>query len=153
MNLDFARLDRSELIGVAGGVVLALSLFLPWYGIAAGAELNGVGGPTTMTAWQTFNVLDILLLAGASAPLILAWIVVRGHQLSWAPGEVTAIVGLIATVLILYNGIIDRAGPGLGIGLRFGWFLGLVGAFCILTGGALRSTMQTATRRPPGTFD
>ena len=33
------------------------------------------------------------LLAGALSPLILAWIIVRGHKLSWAPGEMTMVVG------------------------------------------------------------
>ena len=34
----------------------------------------------------------------------------RGHELSWPPGEVTAIVGIAASALILYNGLIDRVG-------------------------------------------
>ena len=44
------------------------------------------------------------------APLILAYIVARGHKISWAPGELTMVVGFTAFVLIRYNGIIDPPG-------------------------------------------
>ena len=48
----------------------------------------------------------------------------RGHKLSWAPGEVTMVVGFAAITLIGYNGIIDRPAPddgtefGIGLELR-----------------------------------
>ena len=32
--MDFSKLDRSELVGVISGVILAISLFLPWYSLA-----------------------------------------------------------------------------------------------------------------------
>ena len=51
-----------------------------------------------------------LLLLAAIAPPILAYIVVRGHKLSWAPGELTMVAGFTAFVLIAYNGIIDPPG-------------------------------------------
>ena len=52
-----------------------------------------------------------LLIAAAAAPLILSYIVVRGHQLTWPRGELTAIVGLTAFVLIAYNGFVDKPSP------------------------------------------
>ena len=56
------------------------------------------------TGYDTFHFfaaliipgMDLLLTAAAVAPWILVWIVVRGHKLSWPPGEVTMIVGAIA---------------------------------------------------------
>ena len=47
-----------------------------------------------------------LLLAACIAPFILAYIIARGHGLSWRPGEITMIVGMVAFALILLNGII-----------------------------------------------
>ena len=54
----------------------------------------------------------------------------RGHKLSWAPGEVTMVVGFAAITLIGYNGIIDRPAPDdgteFGIGLDYGYWLALL---------------------------
>jgi hypothetical protein len=98
--------------------------------------------------------MDFLLVGAALAPWILVWIVVRGHTLSWPPGEVTMIVGAIATTLILYNGVVDRVGDTREfVGLDIGWYLGLLGALMIVAGGAISQvTRGGVTRRPPGTF-
>jgi hypothetical protein len=111
-------------------------------------------GNDTCTAWQTFKFLDFLLLAGCTAPFVLVWIIARGHQLSWPPGEVTAIVGITSTALILYNGIVDRAGNNpSSIHLDFGWVLGLVGSLVLLLGAAnVQMLRGGAVRRPPGVF-
>ncbi len=50
------------------------------------------------------------MLAAAAAPLILAWIVIRDHELSWPRGELTAVVSIAALGLVLYSGIVDAAG-------------------------------------------
>ena len=44
--MDFRRLDRGELIAVAGGILLGVSLFLAWYTLGnANAVLNDCQGP------------------------------------------------------------------------------------------------------------
>ncbi len=63
-----------------------------------------------MSGWTAFPILHWLLLAAAVAPLILAWVILRDHQLSWPRGEMTAVVGMIALVLVLYVGFVDRPG-------------------------------------------
>jgi hypothetical protein len=162
MRFEFSRLRRGDIISAVGGLVLFISLFLPWYGVDTDAtELCGAGNDSC-SAYDTFKLftvailpgLDLLLTAAAVAPFILVWIIVRGHELSWPPGEVTAIVGITATALILYNGIVDRAGedPSL-ISLKYGWFVALAGALMILLGAAtVMMTRGGAVRRPPGTF-
>ena len=97
------------MVAAAGGLLMLLSLFLTWYGVSDVKE-NLCGPGADCTGFETFNYLDILLVMGAFAPWILVWIVVRGHELTWPPGEVTMIVGAIAATLILYNGIVDQAG-------------------------------------------
>ncbi len=69
-------------------------------------------GQFSCTGFETFPILSWLLLAAALAPWILAYIVVRGHKLSWPPGELTMTVGFTAFILIAYNGIVDP--PGIG---------------------------------------
>ena len=165
MQFDFSRLQRGDVIAAIGGLVLLLSLFLPWFSVDAGPPANenlcGVG-ETSCTAFETFKFLtffvvpglDLLLPAAAAAPLILVWIIIRGHELSWPPGEVTAIVGITATALILYNGLVDRVGEDRSfVSLDYGWYIGLAGALTMLIGAAAVQMMRGgAIRRPPGTF-
>ena len=51
-----------------------------------------------------------MLLVAAVAPAILAYIIIRGHALSWPRGELTAVVALIALVATLYLGVIGKPG-------------------------------------------
>src|SRR4051794_3886814 len=129
MHVD--RLGRGELIAAVGGALLVLGLFTPWDATAAdnpNAMLNGSRGG--FSGWEAPPILRWLLLAAASAPLILCWIIVRDHQLSWARGEMTAVVGVAAAGLVLYVGLLDRPGePPAEIGLRLGWFLAVAGTF------------------------
>jgi archaellum biogenesis protein FlaJ (TadC family) len=146
------RLGRSELFGALGGVLLALGVFLPWYATNAGnanAEIDGARG--SFSAWDVHPILRWLLLAAAAAPLILAWIIVREHQLSWPRGQLTMVVAIAALGLIAYNGIIDRPG-NVGISLRFGFFLALIGAGLMLVGSVIRQAETEIKRKPPGTI-
>ena len=161
--MDFSRLDRNRvLLGALGGGVLVISLlFLPWYSLSHNpARDSGEGficgtDDYTCTGFETFPILRWLLLAGALAPLILAWIIVRGHKLSWAPGEMTMVVGFAAITLIGYNGLIDKPGTGtaeIGVSLRYGYWLALLAAIAIAATGFLRAQVgQKRERKAPGT--
>jgi hypothetical protein len=165
MDFDLRRLQRGDVIAAVGGFTLLVSLFMPWFSVDAAPPANenlcGVG-ETSCSAFETFKLftffiipgLDLLLVAAAIAPLILVWIIARGHELSWPPGEVTAIVGITATALILYNGLIDRVGENRSfVGLDVGWYVGLAGALMMLAGAAaVQMARGGAPRRPPGTF-
>ena len=92
-----------------------------------------------------------MLLAAAAAPLILAWIVVRGHALSWPRGELTAVVGVAAFVLVLFRGVIDKPGsPTDQISLSYGWFVALGGTLLLIAGAAWRYQENAPRRKPPG---
>ena len=159
---DLSRLNAGEFIGFGGAALLFVSLFMPWFSTScdanrqpAGCNVNSTlhGQRGSFTAWQTFSKLDILLTLACIAPFVLAWIVVRGHALTWRPGEVTMIVGMIAVALILLNGIVlgkPGGSSAVGISFEYGWFVGLVGAIGILTGGLLRQAIGARTRKPPG---
>jgi hypothetical protein len=151
-KLDLSLWLPGEYYGFVGAGVLFLSLFLPWYGTSTNpnAEINNARG--TFSAFGTFKVLDILLVAACTAPFILAWIVARGHALTWKPGEVTMIVGMTAFVLIILNGIIlgKPGGPDSEIELKIGWFVGLLGSAGICAAGVLRQAQQARDRKPPG---
>lgn len=152
--LDTSRLSPGEFIGMAAGLVLLLSLWLPWFTTSEDnrfSRLAGASGGDGVNAWQVFGTLDILLVLAATAPFILSWIIARGHRLTWKPGEVTMIVGITAFVLILCNGIIlGRPGDSVDIGLGVGYFVGLIASAGMLVAGYLRQAVYTDARKPPG---
>lgn len=151
-SLDFSLWLPGEYYGFLGAAALLGVMFLPWYSTSdnPNALINGTRG--TFNAFQTFKVLDILLVAACTAPFILAWIIARGHALTWRPGEVTMIVGMTAFVLIILNGIVlgKPGGPDSEINLKYGWFLALLGAAGICAAGVLRQAEQARDRKPPG---
>jgi hypothetical protein len=151
--MNFDELDRGEAIAVLGGVLLGVSVFLDWYSLGNRyAVLGSCRGPNTMcSAWSALDVLRFLLLIAAFAPLVLAWIIVRGHALSWPRGELTAVTALAALTLILFRGVIDKPGTPPGeIGVAFGWFIALLGGLLILAGSIARSQETANRRKPPG---
>jgi hypothetical protein len=150
--MNLSRLGRGEFLAVLGGLLLAVGLFLPWYATNPdnrNAQIDGVRG--SVTGWEVFPILHWLLLAAALAPAILAWIIARDHQLSWPRGELTAVVAMIALVLVLYVGLVDKPGSPAGqISLRAGWYIALLGCLLMVIGGALRASGTERPRKPPG---
>ena len=147
------KLTRTEILAMAGGALLGFSLFLNWYNAKnRNASINGESGPLDVTGWSAHPTMRWLLLAAAAAPFILAYIIIRGHQLSWARGEMTAVVAIAAFGLLVYSGLIDRPGePGNSlIGLKFGWLIAVAGAVLMLVGSALRASEEERKRKPPG---
>jgi hypothetical protein len=94
-----------------------------------------------------------LLLAAAAAPLILAYIIARGHALSWPRGEMTAVVSVAAFGLIAYNAFVSKPGTVSSlVSLRYGIFVALLGSLMMLGGSALRASATERPRKPPGTL-
>lgn len=156
------KLSRSEILGMVAALILVGSLFLQWFSL----ETENVArdepedwvcgvGDNNCTGFDTFPILRWLLIAAASAPFILAWIVLRGHALSWPRGELTAIVGLTAFVLIAFNGLIDKPSANdIGVSLSFGYWIGLLASLGIFFAGGFRAVESGggAQRKPPATF-
>ncbi len=146
------KLSTSEIIAALGGVLLAVSVFVKAYEARPqnpNANIDGAKG--TLSIWEVHDVLRYLYLLAALAPIILVYIVLRDHQLSWPRGEMTAVIGLTAATLLFYTGIIDRPGEPSGqIELEIGWYGALLGTLMSAIGGALRSSETARTRKPPG---
>jgi hypothetical protein len=150
--MDFRRISTSEIVAAVGGLMLVIGVFLPWYVPNTenrNANVNGVR--EAVSAWDAHSIMRWLLLAAALAPIILLWIVIRDHELSWPRGEMTAVVGIIAFGLTAYVGIIDRPGePPAEISLGFGWYLSFLGTILIAIGGSIRASTSERPRKPPG---
>jgi hypothetical protein len=149
-----SRLTRNELMAVIGGVLLGAGLFAPWYrSVSRLAEIAGLHGLGDHSAWQVHAILRWLLLIISIAPFVLAYIVARDHQLSWARGELTAVLAILAVGIVLYIGVVDRPGDPPGqIELGWGWYVALAGTILMVIGAALRTGETPRRRKPPGTL-
>jgi hypothetical protein len=163
--MDFSRLNTGRVLAgaIASLLLIVAILFLPWYSLTDVPEREATGawvcgeGNFECTGFETFPILRWLLLLTAIAPLILAYIIVRGHKLSYPPGEMTMIAGFAAAVLITYNGIIDKPAPEEGVefgtSLSYGYWVALLAAIAIAVVGFSRSIESgpRKTRKAPGT--
>jgi hypothetical protein len=153
VHLDLKALNRGEIIASIGGLLLGVSVFLPWFHLGnAHAVLNGCTGPNTYcSGWDSLSAFRYLLLLAAVAPLILAWVIARGHALAWPRGELTAVVSVLALVMVLFRGLIVPPGsPPEEINVSYGFWVALLGSLLILVGAVWRSQESAPQRKPPG---
>jgi CDP-diglyceride synthetase len=152
VKLNPGLLQRGEYVALLGGLLLAVSVFVKAYEARPenpNANIDGMRG--TVSIWDAHPIMRILLLLAALAPFILAWIVMRQHELSWSRGELTAVVGIAAVGLIFYTGVIDRPGePPSEIELEIGWYGLMLGAILMIVGATMRSSESERSRKPPG---
>jgi hypothetical protein len=148
------RLTVNELVAMLGGLLLGACLFVDWYSVVSPlATLAGTKGVGSYSGWQAHLILRWVLLVMAIAPYILAYIVAVDVQLTWARGELTAVLSIVAFGLLLYIGVIDRPGEPAGqIELAWGWYVALLGSILMLAGSALRTGETERRRKPPGTI-
>lgn len=147
-----------ERLGYVAGALLLVSLWLPWFSTNADngysvIASSGTKSGDSASAWDVFGgPLPWLLALLAIAPVILTWIVARGHSLSWRPGEVTMVAGMIGVTLVLCNGIIlGKPEPNIDLSLAIGWYLALLACILIVTAGFQRQALHAVgVRKPPG---
>lgn len=112
------------LIAGAGGVLLIVSLFLPW------AEKGGV----SHSGWELWTMADVFFLIAGLCAIATA---ITGGRIGLFRPDLTLIgatdlLGLVATVLIGWLLIFDFPA---GAGREIGAFLALIGAMTV-AGGA-----------------
>jgi hypothetical protein len=140
------RLRDGEWIAGAGGVALLAALFLHWYGVSL-EPLDQALPPGTIgvldifqgaeaTAWQAFDVLDVVLALLALVPLGLVFTQAtrRSPSIPVAFSVLTTLAGGLAALLILYR-IVNQPGPNDLVTVEAGAWLGLLAALVIAGGG------------------
>ena len=136
--MDLRRLRPGELLAATGGVVLFVSLFLPWYRPSDCLELRGdiTRGGCDLTAWQALAVNDVILalIAAAAASLLL---VSAAHEVQAVPMAMDSLVTLVGTVGLILVVVRVVWLPDLADQRAWGLWLGLVGAAAIVAGGYL----------------
>lgn len=116
--MDLRRLRIGEWSVAAAGLVLLVSLFLPWYSVTG-------FGAADATAWQAFDVIDIalsLLAVGAVGVLL-----VTAGPSTPSPGiayqALLCIGAIVGSVLVLFR-LLDP--PEAGLSRELGCYLGVV---------------------------
>lgn len=150
--MDTGNLGRGALIAGVSGLLLFLFMFLGWYGLGGpadelieqaqqAAEQLGVEGPeeadTTANAWESFDIIDLVLLLAVIVAVAFAAVELTGASVSLpvALSTLTAGIGALAFLLVLYR-IINPPGEG-DIDREIGIFLGLLATAGITAGGYL----------------
>jgi hypothetical protein len=160
--MDISRLRRGELIAGASGLALFIIMFLNWFGgdeetglseEEAGdlleqqpdllEEAAGGAASASFNAWEIFDFIDIILLVTiiVAVGLAVATAFARTVSLPVAASAVTAGLGILATILVIYR-LID---PPFGLDREFGAFLGLIAAAGVAIGGWLSMQEEGTT--------
>ena len=136
------RLRDGEWIAGAGGVALLAAMFLHWYG----------DGPFELTAWQAFDVLDVVLALLALVPLglVVTQATRRSPSIPVAFSVLSTLAGMLAALLILYR-IVNQPGPNDLVEVQAGAWLGFVAAVVVAAGGwrSMRVEPIPGTPMPP----
>jgi hypothetical protein len=127
------KVRTGELVAAAAGVLLAIAMFLPWYGLR--------GRAATITAWEAFSVVDLVLalVAVLAIALLVVQVAGRGPAGPVALGVITGTLSLVAVVLVAFR-ILDQPGPNEFVTVRAGAWLGLLATVLIAVGTWLSLT-------------
>src|SRR5215218_3796268 len=115
--MKLERLRVGEWIFGVSGVVLLISLFLPWWGLEGNWIELGPGGPveggvidgndpvttTTWTAWQVFSVADVLLALLGLLAIVVWYLVARWSApgLGIAGEALTTLLAIAMLIVVL----------------------------------------------------
>jgi hypothetical protein len=137
--MDLRRLRAGEWIAALSGVLLLVSLFLPWYGREPGAE--------DASAWQALAAVDVTLalVAAFGVTLLVVTASQRVPAVPIALSAIVTLVGLIGLLLVLIR--LANVPDGLD-GREFGVWLALVATIGIVVGGIV--AMRDERLSPPG---
>lgn len=142
---------RADLIAGVSGVVLLLAIFaVPWFGASAAADealreaqevTRQFGGGSVKeldldeTAWQAFTLIKFVLVAAALAGIVsgAAMFARPDRRPAAGPAALTAGLGMLAALLVLYR-VIDPPGDA---SREIGVFIGFFASLGVAVGGWL----------------
>lgn len=133
--MNTTRKSQGQMIAAAGGVLLFVFLFLPWFG-SGGLNLSG---------WEGQSSTDVYLLITAvvAVAAALAAGVLPVPGLTW--NGATALLGGVGTILLIWLTVFDfPAGEDRKIGL----YLSLLAVAAIAVGGYLAARDEAGPVQP-----
>jgi hypothetical protein len=147
-----------ELVAGAGGLLLLLAMFLPWFGLNGRARVPGSGevitvGRGNIDAWEAFSGIDVLLLlvaALAIALLVLAVVSTPPQELAVAVSGASALAALLIVYRLIDVPDLPIGDPGdtaYETGRRLGAFFGLLCTAGIAWGAGRAGATAAAAER------
>ena len=137
---------RAEPLAGLGGLLLLVSLFLPWYrdGVyvlttfSGGTEAVHALRTWELTGWRAFTVIDVLLalLAALALAVPLSSLLATGPAKPVAVAVLASAFGWLAVLLVGFRLLFPDDPSGV-IELRFGIWLALAGALIAWVGSWL----------------
>jgi hypothetical protein len=138
---------RAEPIAGLGGVLLLVSLFLPWYtiypdlavqGDSIAAHLSVFVEGDDVTGWQAFTIIDVLLaiLAVLAILVPILSVATRGPAKAIGTAVIASATGWLAILLVGLR-LLDPPGANSATDLRYGVWLALAGAIIAWVGSWL----------------
>jgi hypothetical protein len=129
-----------QLIAGAGGVLLIVSLFLPWAD-AGGVSRNG---------WELWTMADVFLLIAATMAIFA---LVTGGRIGLFRPDLSVngaadLLGVVSTVLLTWLVFFDFPS---GAGKETGVYLALIGAVAIMGGSGDYSVFRSGSKAFPST--
>jgi hypothetical protein len=150
--MDTSRLTTGDIVAGVGGVVLLVSLFLPWYGVSVSA--SGFSASATGTGWEALGFIDILLFLVSLAAIAIVAAKASGNLSPDVPAPVVLLgLGALAVLLVIYRIIDIPAGDvpdGVDLSRKLGVFIALIGAAAVAYGG-WRTNEESPGRVAPTT--
>jgi hypothetical protein len=148
------RLDRlrgGELLAGIGGGVLAVTLFLPWFGKVSPycVPLSGYSCGRNFDAWKAFGFTDLVLFAAALSGIAVAILAAASSKTDTqiTSAAVTVPIATLATLLALYR-VFEPVGK---LDARYGLFVGLAASAAVTYGSwrAVRNDQPSKVARQP----
>ena len=133
--MDLRRLRAGEWMAGVSGLVLLVSLFLPWYGDEAGSR----------TGWESLGALDVVLavvaLSALAIPVVTA--LERVPAVPLAHQSLTTLIGLLALALVLIR-VLNM--PDWADEREWGLWVALAATLGIVAGGLVAMRDERLTR-------
>ena len=152
-RMDTSRLTPGDISAGVGGIVLLISLFLPWYGVSV--KVAWFSASSDGSGWEVFSFIDILLFLIAIAAIALVVLKAIDQLPAEVPVPLVLLgLGALGVLLILYR-LIDTPAPSdlpdqVDVSRKIGIFIGLIGAAGVAYGG-WRTNMESPRARPAAT--
>jgi hypothetical protein len=140
MEFDLSRLRLGERIAAIAAIVLFIDMFLGWYG-------PHEGGGGSLSAWESFSFIDVILLVAILAALGLAFLTAtqRAVAIPVTAAVIATALAFLAMLLVAFRVLIDQPGfsvagfgvPDAAVDNTIWAYVGLLACIAMVYGGYL----------------
>ena len=129
--MDFSKMTLGQKIAGISGIVLIITIFLPWYSLSVPGFGSASGGPFE----SVISTFGVLFLFGAIA--IVAAKMFTSAEFSvgpFKPQQIAFMLGVVGTILVLIKLIFGHSESGIDLDRDFGLFIGFLAAAGVTAG-------------------